>query len=107
MRFISSLRKFINNLKLAQEKASKLKKKVELTWRGYTQVVEPSGGEFTSEDFQQKLLITLQEILKIHDLPCFPEPEHEVFLKLKKNVATTGIKEKPSNMDEVKERERS
>ena len=71
-------RAFVKNLKLAQETAFKKKKKVEVIWRGFHDVVEPTGPEFTAQELRQRLYIALKEILKIHDLSSFPEGEEKV-----------------------------
>ena len=71
-------RKYVQNLRLAQQSAFKKKKKVEVVWRGYRDVVEPTGQEFKTSELRQRLLVALKEIMKIHNITSLPKGEEKV-----------------------------
>ena len=75
-------RTFVKNLRIAQKTAFKKKKKVEVMWRGFTEVVQPSGPAFTTPDLRRRLLIALRQILEINKMKNFPEQEQIVINKL-------------------------
>lgn len=59
-----SHRSFVKNLRIAQETAFKKKKPVEITWRGYKTIVEPTTAPFTRLNLRCHLLLALREIRK-------------------------------------------
>lgn len=56
------------------------RKKVEIVWRGFKDVVEPSEPEFTTSELRRRLVKALQEILKINKTKTFSEKEEKVWL---------------------------
>ena len=65
-----SHRSFVKNLRIAQETAFKKKKPVEITWRGYKTIVEPTTAPFTRLNLRCHLLLALREIRKKKKLPA-------------------------------------
>lgn len=66
---------------MAQQTSFKKKKNVEVIWRGFTDIVEPSGPEFTTQQLRGRLLLALREILRIHKIRSFPKEEQKVMNK--------------------------
>ena len=79
---------------MAQETAFKKKKKVEVVWRKYKTVVDPSGSKFTTSDLHDQLLTALKEILKIQNKKTFQKDEQEVHIISTHSIAhsTTDTK---------------
>lgn len=74
---------------MAQQTAFKKKKSVEVIWRRYTDVVEPTGPEFDTKQLRDRLISAMRNILMIHELPNFPKQEEEVFQALLKKQNET------------------
>ena len=72
------IRNFIKNLQMAQKTALKKKKKVEVVWRGYTDVIDPSESVFTTSDLRGRLLTALRNVLLIHKINKLPKSEEDV-----------------------------
>ena len=63
---------------MAQKTAFLKMKKVEVVWRGFSDIVEPNGLEFTTSQVRGRLVRALHEILKIHNISHFPANEQKV-----------------------------
>lgn len=68
----------MKNVLAAQERALERKKKIEVVWRGFTEVVDPTAPEFNSTDLKHSLVRALKEIRKLHNLKSFNKKEEEV-----------------------------
>lgn len=71
---------FVKNLRIAEETANKKERPVEVLWREFKTVVEPSKERFSVDDLRGRLLQALKAILKIHGIKCFPPKEEKVCL---------------------------
>lgn len=70
----------MTNLRVAQNRAHGKKKRVELIWRGYTDIVDPAEERFSTDILRGRLLLALRQIKKIKNLKKFSEKEEKVFL---------------------------
>ena len=97
----SRSRNFVKNLRLAQSTAFKKKKKIEVLWRGYKDVVDPECPEFTMQVIRERLVHALRTILKTQKLKHFKGKEEEVYQSLLKEVPRSSAEKKRKSTNEA------
>ena len=78
-KYLHFKRLFVKNLRVARETASRKKRKVELVWRGYRDLVEP-GPEFNVVELRGRLVMALRAILRINKIESFTADEQKVII---------------------------
>lgn len=74
---------------MAQERAFKKKKNVEVIWRGYKDIVKPTGPLFTIDDLRGRLFLALRQILRNNGTDSYPEKEETVYQSLSQEIGSS------------------